>query len=43
MGDFEAIKAALIVMGNAMVEIRDIQQKQLEAQEKMLEILEEQR
>ena len=41
--DFEAIKAALVVMGNAMVEIREIQQRQLEVQEKILEILEEQR
>jgi len=34
--DFEAIKVALVVMGNAMVEIRDIQQKQLYVLEKIL-------
>jgi len=37
--DLEAIKNALVVMGNAMVEIRDIQQKQLDVLEEILEEL----
>lgn len=37
--DFEMIKAALVVMGNAMVEIKNVQQEQLEVLKDILEEL----